>query len=1353
MGRVFAISLLLLGVIWAVGYSYDYWVPVVDTSIAIGLVVPSMGTGWAVDASQLSTIGYVFDTLPNTSGIGTLMEYDVIILPNCWGYYLTDFNTFESHADDYKEYVREGGYLIIEQTNPFSGFSIEEVLPELVPCTFKMKNRYSAADHGVDLLRPEHPLFDGVGPSDYHRAADTDTLIPSSWEVLAVNVPSENPAILTTHYGDGYILRHSMVPSSISDAAVINIIEWDGSGCRTLCLEDVECEIPGVWPQFHFDAQNRGLSPYICPCDSANVRVLWTFMTGGAVQSSPALDENCILYIGSNDSNLYALNVTGGELLWVYHTGGSIGYSSPALGPDGSVYIAASDGYLYAIDHSGALTWSYLTRFDVGGVKGSPTIDYSLSRVYVCSDHTNSPWAGWLTCLGLDGTFYWEAYPPISGSWISTTPAVDEESFILTTDWANTPGGLTLWSTSGIDQWTWASSSVIGEMDIMSCPAVDDSRDRVYFGGNKFAANPTAQKIFAVDYSGATSTLAWEVNIASDVQYSTAAIGPDGAVYIGANNGNVYAFEPDGTIRWTFLTGGAVRSSPVVDSNSVVYVGSADNNLYAINPDGTERWHVTTEGPVNSSAAIGPDGIIFFGSNDGNIYAVGCHTPGWCDAAPEGQIIEPLPYTITACPEQPIRILLTCSLPLDTASIILGVNTDMYLYPDQLVLQGDTLIFTPDASWDNGDEPEVSLLRADNINGTPLDSIITWLFTVDLEPPLAQYPEPPGGSILGELPEMITIELYDEISGIEPGSIQLSINGMFFDLTSPALHWNNDTLSFFPYSAESLLLADSMLLTIFGAYDSPDYCEPNLMEPFSWVYYLDYMQAWFRDTIAFPGDTILIPVWIDEPSRFRIADFDFEFFFFPEILHVLAIENEGTASEDWETLLFDTPEDGHTVVSGSGSGFLTSNEVICYIKVAILPTAVQGGYSPLNFGTFTLNEGSLTCQTENALLLINWLPLEWLFELEVTGASSRKKEVLVIGTSGSGTDGYDPGADIIALPPTESIDAYFPMDDEAFPHIRKLQRDIRYYMGFPICWTIVLEGESGMISWNPEYLPSGMFLLDGYLNMSLQTQHYFREGDTVEVCFDRPRPGAGTIEFCTGWNLVSFYALPQSSDLTSIFPDIIPNFFGYEPLTRSYQSYSELQAGRGYWVYSLRDTIVRFGGIAIENYYSLLDQGWNLVGSVNAAVPVINISGRIETPLYFWNCSAYEPTDSITPGMGCWVLVSATACTLEVSGAEGAALFYRELIPASSMNYGHYPPGPPSGQGYLTDPLPRKFSVKIYPNPFNIQVSISLALSETDNVVIEIFDLHGKTVYSVQWNNLDPGFYDLTWEGVDNQQR
>jgi outer membrane protein assembly factor BamB len=99
----------------------------------------------------------------------------------------------------------------------------------------------------------------------------------------------------------------------------------------------------------------------------------------------------------------------------------------------------------------------------------------------------------------------------------------------------------------------------------------------------------------------------------------------------GAANGNVAeGVDRIEGVRFTFRTGGAIRTRPLVHAGSVFF-GSADGNVYAIDArSGAERWRHTTGGAVVSSAAAS-DGSVFIASRDGQLYcfAVADGTVRW----------------------------------------------------------------------------------------------------------------------------------------------------------------------------------------------------------------------------------------------------------------------------------------------------------------------------------------------------------------------------------------------------------------------------------------------------------------------------------------------------------------------------------------------------------------------------------------------------------------------------------------------------------------------------------------------------------------------------------------------------
>ncbi len=73
------------------------------------------------------------------------------------------------------------------------------------------------------------------------------------------------------------------------------------------------------------------------------------------MESSPAV-ANGVVYVGSLNQNVYALNAKTGAKLWSYKTGGQVSFSPPAVVEWGGLCSALEDGNVYALKAStGAL--------------------------------------------------------------------------------------------------------------------------------------------------------------------------------------------------------------------------------------------------------------------------------------------------------------------------------------------------------------------------------------------------------------------------------------------------------------------------------------------------------------------------------------------------------------------------------------------------------------------------------------------------------------------------------------------------------------------------------------------------------------------------------------------------------------------------------------------------------------------------------------------------------------------------------------------------------------------------------------------------------------------------------------
>ena len=74
---------------------------------------------------------------------------------------------------------------------------------------------------------------------------------------------------------------------------------------------------------------------------------------------SPALSKNeNMVYVGSWDNYLYAVNSMNGSLDWSFETSSYV-TSSPAVDLDGRIYFGSMDSLFYAVESNGSLAWEY----------------------------------------------------------------------------------------------------------------------------------------------------------------------------------------------------------------------------------------------------------------------------------------------------------------------------------------------------------------------------------------------------------------------------------------------------------------------------------------------------------------------------------------------------------------------------------------------------------------------------------------------------------------------------------------------------------------------------------------------------------------------------------------------------------------------------------------------------------------------------------------------------------------------------------------------------------------------------------------------------------------------------------
>jgi outer membrane protein assembly factor BamB len=117
---------------------------------------------------------------------------------------------------------------------------------------------------------------------------------------------------------------------------------------------------------------------HVYAIDAATGAQRWSFRTGNVVHASPAV-ANGVVFIGSWDRNMYALDAKSGREQWRYTTGNDtviynqIGIASSAAVANGMVFFGGRDGHFHAVDaKTGALRWKHDNN--MGWVIASPAV-------------------------------------------------------------------------------------------------------------------------------------------------------------------------------------------------------------------------------------------------------------------------------------------------------------------------------------------------------------------------------------------------------------------------------------------------------------------------------------------------------------------------------------------------------------------------------------------------------------------------------------------------------------------------------------------------------------------------------------------------------------------------------------------------------------------------------------------------------------------------------------------------------------------------------------------------------------------------------------------------------------------
>jgi len=372
------------------------------------------------------------------------------------------------------------------------------------------------------------------------------------------------------------------------------------------------------WPKFRHDLQNTGT---VANADVATNpgELRWVFPPldqppKRAFAASPVINSGeSLIYIGSNDGFLYALNVADGTLSPNFNFSTSAPITATALmavrGGGDAIFVGAANGVLYGLTSVGGAQATYWNPVPGGYLSAAPSISpdgtvfaASLSGVLVgvCPN-------------GIERFVY-------STAGIQSSPAQDAAGTVYfgADDHRLRAIGFNYHYNAALTYWTVSASAAI-----LTAAVVDLETNSVY-------VSDVGGHVYKVLIAKGLPDPAFQFAPPVGPIHSSPALA-GGRLYFGSDDGNLYAIDKlTGQLAWTFPTGGAILSSPAVATSDaqapIVVVGSDDGNVYFVRDDGTSatqliRFPIGAQ--VRSSPAIGSDGTVYIGAEDGRVYAIG----------------------------------------------------------------------------------------------------------------------------------------------------------------------------------------------------------------------------------------------------------------------------------------------------------------------------------------------------------------------------------------------------------------------------------------------------------------------------------------------------------------------------------------------------------------------------------------------------------------------------------------------------------------------------------------------------------------------------------------------------------
>ncbi|UCD14422.1 MAG: PQQ-like beta-propeller repeat protein [Thermoplasmatales archaeon] len=307
----------------------------------------------------------------------------------------------------------------------------------------------------------------------------------------------------------------------------------------------------------------------------------------GPIRSTPAIDENGILYIGTiwaMPNYFYAIYSENGSIKWRYETGHHVD-SCPAIGNDGTIYFGDWNGLIHALYPNGTMKWRFKAD---GAVLSSPVIGED--GTIFCGCHVGPPWAGRFYALYPNGTLRWQYN---ASHWVRVGPCIGDDGIVY---FVSLDGFLhAAYPNNGTLKWK------VQMPDAGTYPTIGPD-GTIYAGWEELRA------IYPNN-----GTIKWQFNPGDDrcIEGGAPIISADGTIYFGTrirvtDGGEIIALYSNGTEKWRkMICNEYIDSSLAIGEDGTVYIGSTI----------TSSGYLHAFGPVESNSP--PETPTIYGETNG----------------------------------------------------------------------------------------------------------------------------------------------------------------------------------------------------------------------------------------------------------------------------------------------------------------------------------------------------------------------------------------------------------------------------------------------------------------------------------------------------------------------------------------------------------------------------------------------------------------------------------------------------------------------------------------------------------------------------------------------------------------